>query len=118
MEVEGVSAVTDVSSISDMVQTFPAVSASSIGCYTGPPVHIHVDASKPPRYHRARPVKLPLVTKVEEGIAANVTLGLWTPAEHSRWASGLVPVPKRNGDVRLCAYYSATVNPAIDDLPY
>ena len=114
----GVGAVTDVSSILSMVKTFPAVSASSIGRYTGPPVYIHIDPAKAPKYQPARSVKLPLVTKVEDAISANVELGLWVPTKHSKWASGLVPVPKRNGDLRLCADYSATVNPAIDDVTY
>ena len=113
VEAEGVNRVTDVSDIYNLVKTFSAVSSPTIGCYKGSPVHIHVDSSKPPKYHRARDVKLPLVSKMIEGIESNVSRGIWVPITESKWASGLVPVPKQDGKLRLCADYKATVNPAI-----
>ena len=116
--VEGVNKVMDVSNFEQFVRTFPAVSSTTIGCYNGEPVSIHVDSTKPPKYHRARPVKLPLTTKMEEGIQANVDRGIWVPITNSNWASGLVPVTKRNGEMRLCGDYKATVNPAIGEDSY
>ena len=118
VETEGINEVIDFNSVLDMVKTFPAVSSPSIGCYKGQPVHIHVDPLKPPKYHRARDVKLPLVTKVQDAIQDNVERGIWVPVDHSTWASGIVPVPKSNGDLRLCADYKSTVNPAIAADPY
>ena len=97
-----------------MVAKYPAVTRKGTGCYTGTPVHVHTNPAKPPRYHRARSVKVPLVSKMEDQIDAYVQAGTWVPIKHSEWASSLVPALKRDGSLRLCADYKATVNPAID----
>ena len=112
--ISGVNTVSDVSPTLEMVNSFPAVSRPDLGCYTSPPVHLDLLAGKRPKYSPARAVKLPLITKMEEAIDTNVNRGLWVPTNHSVWASGLVPVEKRGGAMRLCADYKGTVNPAIN----
>ena len=116
--ITGVNNVSDVSAVLKMVQSYPAVSSPTVGCYRGPPVHIDVDPTKAPKYHRRREVKLPLITKMSQAIDSNVARGIWVPTSHSRWASGIVPVPKKNGSLRLCADYKHTINPAIQPDPY
>ncbi|KAJ1528979.1 hypothetical protein ONE63_007346 [Megalurothrips usitatus] len=73
VEVENVAQVQDGADILHLVRQYPAVSARGIGCYNAPPpppVHVHVDPAKTPRYHSARAVKLPLIPKMEDQIDA------------------------------------------------
>lgn len=44
--------------------------------------------------------------------------GIIKYVEHSKWASQVVIVPKKNGKLRLCGNYKPTVNPRIHDNKY
>ncbi|XP_048031439.1 uncharacterized protein K02A2.6-like [Megalobrama amblycephala] len=57
-----------------------------------------------------REIKSP---KVEVEINHLVELGVISPVTCSEWATPIVPVVKRNGDVRICGDFKVTVNPAL-----
>ena len=99
--------------IQELLQ-LPAVTGDGTGCYRGPPLHLDLDPTVRPVYQRARRVRFALTTKMNEAIDANVKKGIWAPMRYAgSWASALVPVPKKNGTLRLCADYIGTVNPAL-----
>ncbi|RLU18802.1 hypothetical protein DMN91_009159 [Ooceraea biroi] len=50
---------------------------------------------------------------VDAKIDELVENGLWTPVSYSEWASPLVVVRKKSGDLRLYIDYKGTVNPSI-----
>ncbi|CAK1600391.1 unnamed protein product [Parnassius mnemosyne] len=75
---------------------------------------------------RARPLAYALREPVERALEQLVRDGVLTPVERSDWATPIVPVLKKDGNIRICADYKLTLNkvlevdryplPRIDDL--
>ncbi|KAL2086779.1 hypothetical protein ACEWY4_017838 [Coilia grayii] len=89
------------------------VFGEKLGAYRGPPVSIDVDASVSPKFFKARAVPFALRTKMDEALDLLVEQGVFTPVKHSRWATPIVPVVKKDGSLRLCGDYRCTVNTAV-----
>ncbi len=66
-----------------------------------------------PRFGQARNVPYALKPKVEAEINRVLELGVISPVTYSDWATPIVPVVKKNGDVRICGDFNVTVNPAL-----
>jgi hypothetical protein len=81
---------------------------SSLGCYTGPSVHMHMRADAVPHFRRARPVALANRQKATQAVESLEGTVL-RPASHSEWASPAVYVVKPNGEVRFCIDYSSII---------
>ena len=50
---------------------------------------------------------------MEEELRRLQNEGILTILEWSEWATPIVPVPKKDGSVRLCGDYKVTVNPEL-----
>ncbi|KFD64390.1 hypothetical protein M514_09069 [Trichuris suis] len=71
-----------------------------------------------PKFMKSRPVPLCPLAKVDPEIRRLVKDGVLEPVVDSKWATPLVCVLKRDGSVRVCADYRASVNPAISNNVY
>ena len=49
--------------------------------------------------------------KVKKEIDRLIGKGVLQAVENSEWATPIVPVPKSNGQIRLCGDYKMTLNP-------
>ncbi|XP_036146047.1 uncharacterized protein K02A2.6-like [Monomorium pharaonis] len=68
-----------------------------------------------PIFHRAYQMPFALKPKVEEELSRMVEEGILSKVTHSRWASPIVVIPKKNGkDVRICVDFKKTLNTVID----
>ena len=67
-----------------------------------------------PKFLPARTVPIVIEKQVYAEIEKMVKQGYWTPVNQSKWATPLVPVPKKDGGVRICGYYKPTVNTQIE----
>ncbi|KAE8745059.1 hypothetical protein FOCC_FOCC008310 [Frankliniella occidentalis] len=65
----------------------------------------------PGRYH------LPYLLKWKKRLMPSLDPCGVEPTEVS-WATALVPVPKKNGEIRLCADYKSTINPVLQPDTY
>ena len=61
---------------------------------------------------------MPYALKVEEELRRLQNEGIPTTVEWSEWATPIVPVPKKDGSVRLCGDYKITVNPELQAEQY
>lgn len=71
-----------------------------------------------PIFQKARPIPFALKGRVKEEIDRLVRDKLLIPVETSEWATPIVPVIKKNGQVRLCGDYSVTINPHMKIVRY
>ncbi|CAK1600392.1 unnamed protein product [Parnassius mnemosyne] len=105
---------------------FSEVFADELGRFSGGRVSIHLRQGARPVFMRARPLAYALREPVERALEQLVRDGVLTPVERSDWATPIVPVLKKDGNIRICADYKLTLNkvlevdryplPRIDDL--
>ena len=67
-----------------------------------------------PKFHRPRTVPFALRGAVEQELNRLEEKGILKKVSHSEWAAPIVPVPKKDGTVRVCGDYKVTVNPSLD----
>jgi len=70
------------------------------------------------RFHKARAVPYALRPNVEEELRRLQNEGILTKGEWSEWEIPIVPVPKKDGSVRICGDYKVTVNPELQAEQY
>lgn len=65
------------------------------------------------KFLKARSVLYAIRSKVEAELDTFVTSGMLEPVAISEWATPIVPVPKRNGDIRICGDFKVTLDPVL-----
>ena len=72
-----------------------------------------------PRFHKPRSVPFALKEAVGRELDEMEAAGVLERVTHSRWAAPIVPVPKKNGQIRICGDFKVTINPVlqIDQYP-
>ncbi|XP_037503753.1 uncharacterized protein K02A2.6-like [Rhipicephalus sanguineus] len=83
-----------------------------LGCCKGPPVKLYLKEGAQPRFLKARTVPYAMRAQVSAEIDRLVEVGVLSPVSVAEWATPVVPVVKKNGDIRLCGDFKLTVNPA------
>ena len=63
-----------------------------------------------PVFLKARQVPYALRPHVEAELAKLQQENINSPVQTSEWATPIVPVPKKNGEVRICGDFKITVN--------
>lgn len=89
-----------------------------LGTYRGHPVAIHLKTGATPKFLKARPVPFAIKERVEKEIDRLEGEGVLRPTSYSEWATPVVPIIKKSGDVRLCGDYRSTVNETTESDTY
>lgn len=93
---------------------YSEVFADGLGRFTGGKVSVHVREGARPVFMRARPLAYALREPVERALAQLQRDGILSPVERSDWATPIVPIVKKDGNIRICADYKLTLNKVIE----
>ena len=100
--------------VSELVEEFPEVFTSKLGCLKDFKVHIPIPDGARPKFCKARKVPYALRTRVEEELDRLEEQGVWERVSYSKWAAPIVSVLKDerdpSGAIRICGDYKVTVN--------
>lgn len=75
-------------------------------------IKVHPDASA--KFIKARSVPYALKEKVEKELDRLLENDILEKVEYSEWATPIVPIPKKDGTVRICGDFKVTVNQVLD----
>ncbi|XP_046972866.1 uncharacterized protein LOC124539615 [Vanessa cardui] len=101
-----------------LISKYEEVFKDGLGTYRGQPVTIHTKPGTNPKFLKARPVPYAIKARVEKEIDRLEREGVLKPISFSEWATPVVPILKKSGEVRLCGDYRSTVNEATESDTY
>ena len=99
--------------LNQLTEKYAEVFQPELGTFKKFQAHLQLKEGARPIFLRLRSVPFTLKESVEqelERLEQNETLCC---VEHSEWASPLVPVPKKDGTLRICGDYKVTLNGAL-----
>ena len=101
-----------------MLDKYSDVFEDKLGTFTSAKAKLTLKEDCEARFLKARPIPYALKPKVNEELRRLQNEGTLTKVEWSEWATPIVPVPKKDGSVRLCGDYKVTVNPELQTEQY
>lgn len=101
-----------------VIEKHREVFRDGLGTYRGHPVAIHTKPGTVPKFLKARPVPYAIKDRVEKEIDRLQNEGVLRPTSYSEWATPVVPIVKKSGEIRLCGDYRSTVNEATESDTY
>lgn len=97
---------------------FANVFESKIGTYKYETIQLKLKENVSSVFCKPRPIPFAFRELVDAELTKLEKQGVITKVENSRWGTPLVPVLRANKTLRLCANYSLTVNPHLEDVNY
>ena len=94
----------------DLLHQHSSVFEDKLGTVKDLKVKLFVKENSPPKFFKARTLPLALREKVSDELDKLQANGIIVPVKFSLWAAPVVPVIKRDGNVRLCGDYKLTIN--------
>ncbi|XP_064479042.1 uncharacterized protein K02A2.6-like [Ornithodoros turicata] len=104
--------------ISEPCSKYSSLFKGDLGHIKGEVVKLHLKENARPCFLKARPVAFALKPRVEKELKNMEAMGFITPIETLEFATPVVPVVKRNGQIRLCGDYKVTINPILVSVQY
>ena len=93
---------------------YKGVFAEGLGTMKTFTAHLKLKPDTKPVFYRPRPVPYALKANIEQELQRLEREGIIEKIEHSEWAAPIVPVPKGDGEIRICGDYKVTINPALE----
>lgn len=99
--------------LSRMLEKYNDVFKKELGKFNKSEVKLKLKSKVEPKFCKPRPVPLAIKPKVEEEIDKLLRLGVLEQVDYSSWGTPIVPILKKNGEIRICGDYKVTVNPQL-----
>ena len=89
------------------------------GTMTQLKAHLSLREQAEPQFCKPRSVPFAIRDRVGKELDHLEEEGILCRVDHSEWAAPIVPVPKKDGSIRICGDFKVTINPAlrIDQYP-
>ena len=97
-----------------LLAIFSDVISDKLGTMTHHRAKLYLKENATPKFSKAKPVPFAVQQQIEEELNRLQSQGIIEPVSHSEWATPVVPVPKKNGKLRLCGDFKVTLNPVLD----
>lgn len=97
---------------------FPELFSPGIGVVKGIKASLKLKDNSSPKFFKARPAPYALKPKIEKELKNLEEQGILTKVKSSQWATPIVPVVKKSGDIRICGDFKVTLNPALEAEQY
>ena len=96
--------------VEQIVSKYPEVFDDQIGRFKNHKVSLKLKENTTPKFFRPRRLPFAIKDKVEKEILKLVDLKILEPVNYSEWGTPIVPILKKNGEVRICGDYKVTLN--------
>ena len=100
----------DLSQIQLLKSKYSEVFAKGLGTMKNFKAHLRVKNEAKPVFHRPRAVPYAIKEIIEKELDRLEKEGIIEKVDCSEWAAPIVPVPKGDGQIRVCGDYKVTVN--------
>lgn len=105
--------------LQNLTEEFADIFAETVGNIPGMKCSFRLkDSNTKPIFFKARPVPYSLREQIEKELDRLEEAGIIQKVPYSPWGTPIVPVPKKDGKLRICADYKATINRVIEDENY
>lgn len=105
-------------SIEEVKHEYASVFSTSENPISQFKAHLQLKENAVPKFIKPSTVPYALREKVASNLEKLVSEGILEKVKNSQWASQIVVVPKKNGDIRICSNYKPTINPVLEDDVY
>ena len=100
--------------LESLIEKYSDVFTEELGTITGVQAKLSVSQDARPKFCKPRPVPFALRSSTEQELDRLEHAGVVERVTSSDWAAPIVPVPKKDGRMRICGDYKVTVNPVLD----
>ena len=100
--------------IEAILQTYQKVFTDRLGQMNTFEATLQLKPEAKPKFCKARPVPFALKSAVERELDCLESDGILEKVSYSEWAAPIVPVPKTDGNIRLCGDYKVTINSQLE----
>lgn len=106
---------TDNENLKVLISKYRSVFEPGLGKFNKGIVHINLkNPNVTPKFFKPRPIPFAIKENVEKEINRLLSVGIIEPIDYSPWATPVVPVLKKGGEIRLCGDFKVTINPLIE----
>ena len=105
---------TSTTELDSLLMKYPSVFEDKLGTMKHFRAKLEIKEGATPKFFRPRPVPFALKENIEHELDRLERDGIITKVNHSSWAAPIVPVPKRDGKLRICGDYKVTLNAVLE----